>query len=82
LLIISNNIDGIKETKLFLSSTFKMKDLGEVDTILDIKVKKDSESFTLSQSHYVDSVINKFKHLNIKEANTPIDPNINSIKNE
>ena len=40
MLIVSNNIKGIVETKRFLSSTFKMKDLGQVDTILGIKVKK------------------------------------------
>lgn len=39
MLIISNNIDGIKETKRFLSSMFKIKDLGQVDTILGIKLK-------------------------------------------
>lgn len=59
-----------------------MKDFGEVDTILGIKVKKDSRGFTLSQSHYIASVINKFKHLNVKDANAPIDPNIKLIKNE
>jgi hypothetical protein len=31
---------GIVETKKYLTSIFKMKDLGEVDTILGIKVKK------------------------------------------
>nr|GEU58221.1 retrotransposon ribonuclease H [Tanacetum cinerariifolium] len=33
-------IDGILETKSYLSSNFKMKDLGEVDTILGIKESK------------------------------------------
>jgi hypothetical protein len=31
---------GIVETKKYLTYIFKMKDLGEVDTILGIKVKK------------------------------------------
>ncbi|KAL6315951.1 hypothetical protein AAG906_013785 [Vitis piasezkii] len=35
MLILSDDMRGIIETKRFLSSTFKMKDLGEVDTILD-----------------------------------------------
>ena len=39
---------GIDETKKYLSSQFKMKDLGEVDTILAIKVHKHSMGFALS----------------------------------
>ena len=36
MLIASNDMKGIIETKRFLSSTFKMKGLGQVDTILGI----------------------------------------------
>ncbi|GJW46022.1 zinc finger, CCHC-type containing protein [Tanacetum coccineum] len=35
MLIIGTTLDGILETKSYLSSNFKMKDLGEVDTILE-----------------------------------------------
>ncbi|GJZ61646.1 retrovirus-related pol polyprotein from transposon TNT 1-94 [Tanacetum coccineum] len=37
MLIIGTTLDGILETKSYLSSNFKMKDLGEVDTILGVK---------------------------------------------
>ena len=47
MLIISNEIKGILETKRFLSSTFKMKDFGQIDTILGINVKQNSRSFDL-----------------------------------
>ena len=50
-----------------------MKDLNEVDTILGIKIKRHSEGFALCQSHYVEKVLQRFEHLNIKEANTPFD---------
>ena len=39
MLILSNDITDIIGTKRFLSSTFKMKDIG-VNTILGIKGKK------------------------------------------
>ena len=42
MLIIRTNLLGINDTKRYLTSQFKMKDLGEVDTILGIKVKKHS----------------------------------------
>jgi hypothetical protein len=38
ILIFGNNINMIKELKDFLSSNFKMKDLGETDVILNIKL--------------------------------------------
>ena len=47
MLIISNEKKGILETKRFLSSTFKMKDFGQVDTILGIKVKQNSGGLNL-----------------------------------
>jgi len=40
MLIFSTTMIGIVETKRYLTSIFKMKDLGEVDIILGIKVKK------------------------------------------
>ena len=56
MLIIGTNMLGILETKKYLTSNFKMKYLGEVDTILGIKVKKHSwglcfESVSLRWEH-------------------------------
>ena len=73
MLIISNEMKGVLETKRFLSSTFKMKDLGQVDTILVIKVKQNSGTYELCQSHYVEKVLDMFKHLKFKELNTSFD---------
>lgn len=73
MLIIDTNMDGVNDTNKYLSSRFKMKDLNEIDTILGIKVKKHSRGFALCQSHYVEKILNKFNHLDIKEANTPYD---------
>jgi ribonuclease I len=50
-----------------------MKDLGEVDTILGFKVKKYSSCYAFNQSYYIKKMIDKFKYLNIKEANTLFD---------
>ena len=47
-----------------------------MDTILGIKIKKHSEGFSLCQSHYVEKVLQRFEHLNIKEANTPFNRSI------
>jgi hypothetical protein len=41
ILIFGNNIEVIKEVKAFLSNNFEMKDLGEADVILNIKLLKE-----------------------------------------
>lgn len=43
MLIVGSNMKGIEETTKYLDWSFKMKDLNEVDMILGIKVRKDSE---------------------------------------
>ena len=81
MLIIGTNLEGIRQTKEYLTSKFKMKDLNEVDTILGIKVHKHEIGFALSQSHYIKKVLEKFEHLKIKESNTPYDPNFKLEEN-
>ena len=76
MLIFGINMKGVCETKKYLSSVFKMKDLNEVDTILEIKIKRHSEWFSLCQSHYVEKVLQRFEHLNIKETNISFDRSI------
>ena len=76
MLIFGTNMKGVCETKKYLSSMFQMKDLNEVDTMMGIKIKRHSERFALCQSHYVDKVLQRFKLLNIKKANTPFNRSI------
>jgi len=71
LLIFGTNMQGVNDTKKYLTSQFKMKDLGEVDTILGVKVRKHSGGYSLCQSHYIEKVFLKFNHLKFKETNTP-----------
>ena len=56
ILIFGTSIDAINEVKSFLSEKFDMKDLGEADVILNIKLTKDESGITLSPSHYVEKV--------------------------
>ena len=81
MLIISNKMKDILETKRFLSSTFKMKNLGQVNTILGIKVKQNSGVYELCQSHYVEKELDKFNNLKFKKVNTLFDPSLKLEKN-
>ena len=56
MLILSPNLGTINETKWMLASNFDMKDMGEADVILSIKITKTSDGFRLSQEHYVKKI--------------------------
>lgn len=81
MLIVGTNMKGIDETKKYLTSSFKMKDLNEVDMILGIKVRKNSGGYSLSQTHYVDKIVSKFSDLNFKESNSPYDTSVKLEEN-
>uniref|UniRef100_A0A2N9HA68 CCHC-type domain-containing protein n=1 Tax=Fagus sylvatica TaxID=28930 RepID=A0A2N9HA68_FAGSY len=81
MLIFGTNMLGVCETKKYLASVFMMKDLNEADTILGIKVKRHSEGYALCQNHYIEKVLFKYKHLNVKEVNTPFDSNYKLVEN-
>jgi len=66
ILIFGTSIDAINEVKSFLSEKFDMKDLGEADVILNIKLIKDEGGITLSQSHYVEKVSSHFGYTDSK----------------
>jgi len=50
-----------------LSNNFDTKDLGNADVILGIKIKRIPDGISISQSHYVDKMIERFKEHGIKE---------------
>lgn len=76
MLIFGTNMTGIIKTKKFLSSTFKMKDMDEVDAILGIY-----GGYVLCQSHYIEKNLNKLNHLGFKEYNIPFDSHIKLVNN-
>ncbi|OMO97119.1 Integrase, catalytic core [Corchorus capsularis] len=80
MLIFGTNMIGINETKKFLTSVFKMKDLNEVDTILGIKVIKYDNKYMLSQSHYIEKLLNKFNYLKISDYTTPYESSVTLLK--
>ena len=80
MLIFSTNLKQVEDTKNFLSNNFSMKDMGEANVILGIKILRDKDDITLTQSHYIEKVLKKFNHLNCNPASTPFDPSIKLIK--
>jgi hypothetical protein len=75
ILILGTSLDVIKDTKDFMSNNFEMKDLGEADVILNIKLLREGNGgVTLVQSHYVEKVLSHFGYSKCELAPTPYDP--------
>ncbi|GJZ30277.1 zinc finger, CCHC-type containing protein [Tanacetum coccineum] len=60
-------------TKDFLSSRFSMKDIGEADVILGIRIKHESNGIEIPQSHYIEKVLKKFNYFDCTPVSTPMD---------
>ena len=81
MLIMGSNNEVIKTTKKMLNNKFNMKDLGVADVILGIKISKTSDGLILSQSHYIEKILKKFKQDDSSPARTPVDINLHLSKN-
>ncbi|KAL0560837.1 hypothetical protein IC582_001251 [Cucumis melo] len=81
MLIIGSNINIIKATKQMLANKFEMKDMGVADVILGIKISRIPQGLVLSQSHYVDKMLKKYKKHDIVNAKTSIDTSLHLGKN-
>ena len=62
ILLASNDIDLLLETKKFLSSKFDMNDLGEASFVLGIDVHRDKRKgvLRLSQRHTREKILKKY----------------------
>jgi hypothetical protein len=69
-------MEVIYEVKSFLSKSFDMKDLGEADVILNIKLIKNGSGITLSQYHYVEKILSRFGFIYGKCSPIPYDPSV------
>ncbi|KAK4404061.1 Retrovirus-related Pol polyprotein from transposon TNT 1-94 [Sesamum angolense] len=76
MLIFGSNLQVINETKKFLSSQFDMKDLGEADVILGVKIRKTENGFSLCQSHYIEKILKRFNCHEEIPVRIPYDPSI------
>ncbi|GJY31769.1 zinc finger, CCHC-type containing protein [Tanacetum coccineum] len=54
MLIFDTNQVQVDLTKEFLSSRFSMKDIGEADVILGIRIKHESNRIAIYESHYIE----------------------------
>lgn len=74
LLIFGTSMRIIEFTKSLLKKNFEMKDLGEADVILGMKITRTCDGIFLDQAHYVEKILRKYKYFDCKTACTPFDP--------
>nr|GEV53444.1 zinc finger, CCHC-type [Tanacetum cinerariifolium] len=74
---------GLKLTwkKELLSSRFSMKDTGEADVTLGIRIKHETNEIAISQSHYIKKVLKKFNYFDRTPMSTPMDTSEKPIPN-
>ncbi|KAK3038272.1 hypothetical protein RJ639_029860 [Escallonia herrerae] len=60
MLIFGTDIDRINEAKNFLTLNFSMKDLGEADVILGIKIVTSQHGIVLTQSSFIEKILRRF----------------------
>ena len=75
ILIAGNDLDSIVATKKCLSSTFEMKDMGEVHFVLGIEIVRDRSKklLGLSQETYIKKILERLHMENSKPIDTPVE---------
>ena len=73
ILLIGNDVGVMSLVKIWFSSQFVMKDLGEANFILGIKLWRDQKNrmLGLSQAGYIDKVLERFSMQNSKKGLLP-----------
>nr|KAJ0215013.1 hypothetical protein LSAT_V11C300117110 [Lactuca sativa] len=82
MLTFGTDLEEVDKTKKFLSSSFDMKDMGEAEVILGIRIRKGNNGISISQSHYIEKILKKFNFENCSPVSTPIDPSLKLLPNK
>jgi len=81
LLIFCSDIGMIKTVKQLLSKEFEMSDVGKVGTFLGMHIQDmKNETINLSQTHYLEKVIQKFLMKDCKPIATPMEKRLHLEK--
>ena len=75
ILLAGNDMSVIVATREWLSSQFEIKDMGEANYVLGVKIVRDQQKklLYLSQETYIKKVLERFHMNNSKPIDTPVD---------
>ncbi|GBN59582.1 Retrovirus-related Pol polyprotein from transposon TNT 1-94 [Araneus ventricosus] len=82
LICCTTNVNLYLEFKNFLSNGFAIKDLGKLSFCLGIEFSQNVKNgqITMSQSKYIENVLEKFNMQDAKTVKTPLDPSVKLTK--
>ncbi|KAK3895615.1 hypothetical protein Pcinc_000538 [Petrolisthes cinctipes] len=82
IILACNCDDKVRNVKDSLASQFKLKDLGELQYFLGVKVVQDTVKgqIWIGQPLYIENILKKFGMEDSKPVETPVDPNQNVCK--
>jgi len=72
ILLVANSMQLLNDVKAKLMQEFKMRDLGDLQYFLGIKITRNEGVLHMSQGSYLRKVLKKFKMDNCASVNTPI----------
>ena len=75
ILLAGNDMEMIVTTKKWLSSIFEMKDMGEANYVLGVKIFRECSKklLCLYQETYIKMILERFRRHNSKLIDTPIE---------
>jgi hypothetical protein len=78
ILIVGNNKEMIDTTKKWLSSNFEMKDMGEANYVLGVKIIRDRSQrlLGLTQETYIKKMLERYHMQDNKPMDTPVDKSL------
>ena len=82
MLIFGTSQSVVHGIKRFLASQFDMNDMDEAKVILGVKITRMGDSMKLSQEHYIEKILKRFGHFDVKHVSTPYDANTHLMKNQ
>ncbi|PWA89720.1 zinc finger, CCHC-type [Artemisia annua] len=82
MLIFGTDQQQVDETKDLLSSKFSMKDMGEADVILGIRIKRADKGIAITQSHYIEKMLKRFNYSECSPVSTPMDSSVKLMLNK
>ena len=73
IIIAGNCKNKIEEVKMSLKSRFKMKELGDLNSFLEVKITRNEKAMVLSQTAYLERMLARFNMSECKPISMPME---------
>ncbi|KAJ3479322.1 hypothetical protein NLI96_g9143 [Meripilus lineatus] len=79
--LLGNSADTISRAKSEITPLLKISDLGEIKSFVGLKITRDraARTITISQPHYIDTILARFHMESSHPVSTPLDPHVKFV---